>query len=138
MKKDQVAGPFPAKGTVVIFYLADEKGRTLKKIPIPEKYRKELKKQLDRERATRLAEEKQKARSEKENPEGAKAPQDPESEDLDENLKKPTGILSPEEEKEYRKVRAKVIAIMKHDKIEARTKEWIEELKKNSIIDVKL
>jgi hypothetical protein len=46
--------------------------------------------------------------------------------------------LTPAEEKEYQRERAKVVAILRSQKSQARMKEWIEELKKNSIIEVKL
>mgnify|MGYP001120972963 CR=1 FL=1 len=51
---------------------------------------------------------------------------------------KSSGILTPEEEKAYRKVRDKVMAILRTERMEARMKEWIEQLKKDAMIEVKL
>ena len=51
---------------------------------------------------------------------------------------KDLGILSPEETKEYKEVREKVYVILRNRKTEARMKDWIQELKKNAIIEVKL
>ena len=49
-----------------------------------------------------------------------------------------SGILTPDEDKEYRKVRRKVIEIVRHEKVVGRLKAWIDELKKDSIIEVKI
>ena len=51
---------------------------------------------------------------------------------------KSLGILNPEEAKEYQKVRNRVITILRTELIQSRMKEWIDELKRSSIIEVKL
>lgn len=140
MKPGDVTPPLRAKDSILLFNLADAQGRQIKKIPIPEKTRNEL------EKRWKEAYQQREARSsQKQDPE---SPEDIEPKDKTNKknesakggsqAKKPSGILSPADEKEYDSVRNKVIAILRNDKIQTRMKEWVEDLKKNSIIDVKL
>lgn len=132
--------PLQSRNGVVVFYLEDAKGRQTKRMPIPEKQRKEL------ERQWKAAYEQQKMRAKQQQAEEPRAEDVPSEEPSTtaqaggkkDNPKNASTILTPAEEKEYEKVRNKVIAILKTEKIQARMKEWIGELKKNSVIEVKL
>jgi peptidyl-prolyl cis-trans isomerase SurA len=138
LKEGDVTRPIVTPKAVFIFYLEDAKGRKEQQVPIPEKIRKELQKKLDE------AYEKRKARAQ-----GSGAPKDtppnkkPNVDKLpttDRSKAKPSpdlGILTPEEKKEYDQQREKVLAILRAEKTESRMKEWIEDLKKNSIIEVR-
>ena len=141
MKPGAITPPLAAGEGIMMFYLADAKNRTTKSVPIPEKARKEMEKQW--QLAKKKHEDEMKERAKK----GAKdkgEAKEADSGDVDASSteatkpKMPTGILTPAEEKEYLKVRKKVIYILRNDKIQERMKEWVEELKKNSIIEVKL
>jgi peptidyl-prolyl cis-trans isomerase SurA len=132
LKPGDVSPPIPTPNGVLIFNLAEAKNRTTQKLAIPEKERKEMEKQLMQAQKRRAEQPKG----------GSKNPsaKDAEGEEADprDKPKMPAGLLTPEEEKEYLKVRRKVIEIMKYEKMQSRMKEWLEELKKNSIIEVKL
>jgi peptidyl-prolyl cis-trans isomerase SurA len=132
----EMSRPLPSRRGVVILYLAEAKGRVAKRVPLPEKVRKRL------ERQWREKYEEAKARSER-NRRRTNSPRHPASPPrtaAKRNSKpvKDLGILSPEETKEYKEVREKVYAILRNRKTEARMKDWIQELKKNAIIEVKL
>ncbi len=126
-KDGDLVPPLTSPDAVVIFYIADSKNRVKKVENIPEKERKQLEEQLNKQR---------------ENVKKKNTPDTPERPDeKEEEVKaneKSLGILTPEEEKEYRKVRKKVIELIRTEKIQARMKEWLEELRKNSIIEVKI
>jgi parvulin-like peptidyl-prolyl isomerase len=133
-KVGDVIPPIPTKEGIIIFYLADAQNRTKKMRPIPEAERKRMEKQMKEAYERQAAEQKKKDQSANAGPaEGEAEVTDPKA-----KTEKPTGILTPEEEKEYKKVRKKVIEIVRTEKIQARMKEWIDELKKSSIIEVKL
>jgi peptidyl-prolyl cis-trans isomerase SurA len=133
LKEGDVSPPLQTPNGIIIFYLAEAKNRTAKKVPIPEKERKEYEKQLKQAQERRAQQQKQ-------------PPQKPQTREQDgeevvdtkNRPKIPADLLSPQEEKEYLKVRAKVIELFKYEKIQSRMKDWIDELKKNSIIDTKL
>jgi peptidyl-prolyl cis-trans isomerase SurA len=133
-KAGEVIPPMPTREGVIIFYLADATGRTKKKVPIPEVERKRIEKQMKEAYERQAAEQKKKDQSAN----AGSSEDETEVTDPKAKTEKPTGILTPEEEKEYKKVRKKVMGIVRTEKIQARMKEWIEELKKNSIIEVKL
>jgi len=140
MKPGLVMPPLRGPEGVIILYLADAKNRTTKKVPIPEKLRKEYEKQLQHVKKQRELEKKK-----REEAEARAGKQAEEVDDLEDAAsKKKSGskdtrqVLTPDEYKEYKKVRNKVISIVRTDKIQTRIKEWIDELKKNSIIEVKL
>jgi len=139
MKPGSITPPLRGGEGLMILYLADAKDRTTKTIPIPEKERKALEKQWY-EAKKKHDEQMKKQKSAKQQGDS----QEQETEEVDSapagasKAKMPSGILTPAEEKEYLKVRKKVIYILKNDKIQARMKEWVEELKKNSIIEMKL
>ena len=141
MKPGSVSPPLRSGEGIMILYLADAKNRTTQSVPIPEKIRKELEKQVSEAKKKREAEAKSKPSR------GSKDQDNPGEEDHGEveassnqadKPKMPSGILTPAEEKEYLKARKKVIYILRSDKIQTRMKDWIEELKKHSIIEVKL
>jgi peptidyl-prolyl cis-trans isomerase SurA len=134
LKEGDVSPPLQTPNGLIIFYLAEAKNRTKKRVPIPEKERKEMEKQLKKAQEERLAQQRKppSQKQQHKDEEGEDAP-DPKN-----KPKIPAGALSREEEKEYLKVRGKVVELMKHDKIQSRMKDWIEELKKNAIIDMKL
>lgn len=140
MKKGQVLGPVQGKDAILMFYLDDAKGRKIKKVPIPEKVRQQLIEQ-QREMYEKRIQARNRQQQGNEDDEASSGPNvEPDTRPSVKGQKKdkPSAILSPDEEKEYRKLRRKVLFMVRQDKIQARMKEWIEELKKNSIIDVKL
>jgi hypothetical protein len=126
----------------MILNLADAKNRTTKTISIPEKQRKAMEKEWYALKKKRDEEMKKRKGGNASKPNGDSEEEDPgEASSVSTGANKPkmpSGILTPAEEKEYLKVRKKVIYILKNDKIHARMKEWVEDLKKNSIIEVKL
>ena len=135
MKEGDVFQHLVGRDSIIIFYLAEAKNRQMKREPIPEKYRKQLEEQLKK------SQEKSQAQP-KANTDNDPSAADGQVDDVTLNAKngstKKTAILTPAEEKEYRKVRSKVTTILRTEKIQARLKEWIEELKKSSIIEVKI
>lgn len=135
MKKGSVTPPLTSRSGLFIFFLADATGRTEKKVPIPEKLRKQLEKQW------KEAYEKRAARSgpkpDADNPGKSDKSNGEASKDTGSQVRD-LGILSPEELKAYQNAKEKVHAILKTQKIKERMNQWIEEIKKNSIIDVKL
>jgi peptidyl-prolyl cis-trans isomerase SurA len=138
LKPGDVSPPMGTQDSLIMFYLADGKGRKLQKIPIPEKIRKELEKRWQESQAQRQATGPQPSQKgsdvgdEEDDPE-KKEPEAPTS-----KPKKASEVLTPAEEKEYRKVRGKVADLLRNETIVTRMKEYIEELKKSSIIEVKL
>ena len=142
MKPGSVTPPLGGGEGVMMLYLADAKNRTTKTIPIPEKQRKAMEKEWYEAKKRHEEQMKKQKGGNPSKPNGDSQEEDPgevESPSSRANKPKmPSGILTPAEEKEYLKVRKKVIYILKNDKIQARMKEWVEELKKNSIIEVKL
>jgi hypothetical protein len=127
---------------VLVFCLDDEKGRKETKLPIPAHVRKQLEKQMKETYEKRAAEAgrgrgpadpREKADEPPKESKREAGPTNPAQKPV-----KSLGILTPAEEKEYQRQREKVIAILRTNKTEARMKEWIEELKKNSIIEVRL
>lgn len=136
MKPGDLTPPLQSPQAILLFYMDDAQGRQLKSVAIPEKTRKALEKRWQEEKDKRLAQQKSRTQKDTENHD---APE-PAGLNPSEGSKgsKPTGILSPEEETEYKKVRGKVMAIMRTDQIKSRMKEWIDSLKKNSIIEVKM
>ena len=142
LKVGQVTPPLKTGPTdITIFYLAEGKGRTEKQVPIPENVRKELEKRYKEQLKKRASQRPpQRPRAEPKDPEEMqdepKTARNPSRPDTKAN--RSLGILSPEEEKEYEKVRAKVITLVQSKRRQARVKEWVEELKKYSIIEIKL
>jgi peptidyl-prolyl cis-trans isomerase SurA len=138
LKPGDVSPPLGAQNSLIMFYLADGKGRKLHKVPIPEKIRKELEKRWEESQAQRQAPGRHPSQkgntggNEEDDPE-KDVPEPPTS-----KSKKASDVLTPAEEKEYRKVRSKVVELLRNETIQTRMKEYIEELKKSSIIEVKL
>jgi len=139
MKQGDVTPPLRTKDAVVMFYLEEAKGRQTKQIPIPEKTRKELEKKWKQ-----AMEQREKAQASHRDTDSSATEPLPNVRAPSQTANKPPdksrslGVLSPAEEKEYERVRNKVVLIVRHDKMVNRMKEWIEELKNSSIIDVKL
>ncbi|MEI7448627.1 MAG: peptidylprolyl isomerase [Desulfomonile sp.] len=140
MKPGDVTPPLKTKDAIIMFYLADAQGRQVKKVPLPEKTRKEMEKRWKEayERRDTRQNRNPDSESSEENELKGKQKNGADSGKTDDQQKKPSGILSALDEKEYEKVKNKVISIVRNDKIQTRMKEWLEQLKKNSIIDVKL
>jgi len=136
MKPGLVTPPMRGPEGIMILYLADAKNRTTKQEPIPAQLRKQYEKHFQELKKKQEA-EKQRQEAAAKNPKEAEAEVDDVPLDKDKS-KTSKNILTPEESKEYAKQRNKVISVLRTDKIEARMKEWVEELKKNSIIEVKL
>jgi peptidyl-prolyl cis-trans isomerase SurA len=140
MKVGDITPPLKTPSAIFIFYLAEAKGRKVKRVRIPERVRKQLEKKWKETYEKQVAQR----RKETGNRAGAKRqlPNSNETVSNQPNSKKNPGknlgILTPAEEKAYEKVRAKVYAILKTKRSRARMKEWIKELKKNSIIEVKI
>jgi peptidyl-prolyl cis-trans isomerase SurA len=131
MKQGDITPPISTPGGVLIFYLAEAKDRTTKKVPIPEKIRKKLEEQMKEAQAKRSGQR-------TENGKNPSQEQNTEEVDAKDKPKLPPGLLTASEEKDYLKLRKKVIDMVRYEKIQARMKEWIEELKKNSVIEVKI
>jgi parvulin-like peptidyl-prolyl isomerase len=139
MKEGDVFQPVVGGKSIMIFYLAEAKNRQAKREPIPEKERKQFEELLKKSQAREVQ---QKQTQAKENP-GGDATSDNAEEVLTTDSKSSTAskkgtMLTPAEEKEYRKMRRKVIEILRTEKIQARLKDWIEGLKKSSIIEIKI
>ncbi len=137
MKVGDLTPPIQTGDAVLMFYLDDARNRKEKSIPIPEKTRKELEKRWKKEYEKRLAEKKAKATQRRENP-NVKTEASQNASEANAKQIKALGILDPEEAKEYSKVRNKVITILRSELTQSRMKDWIDELKRNSIIEVKL
>ncbi len=137
MKQGDVR-PIDTNRGVMLFFVADEKGRKVNRVRIPERIRRQQQKQLDEmlkkreELQARQREEalERAAEADQEHAGGSGKSKHEKIKDL--------GILTPEETKEYEKARNKVFFILKTQKTRERMKNWIENLKKNSIIDVRL
>ena len=132
MEVGRVLPPVQGRNEFIIFYLADAKGRSIKKVPIPEKIRKKMLKQYEAQQKAMLARLKKQQKDAKASNSKKKLMQ--EKQVPTKNL----GILNLEEEKNYRKVHTKVYTILRMEKIQNRIKEWIKELKKNALIEIKL
>src|SRR5208283_4775284 len=120
LKPGDVSPPLSSKDSLVMFYLADGKGRTVQKVPIPEKLRKQLEKQWEENQKRRQAPGQQQSHNESQ---AGKEGDDPEKDGPESPASKPkkaSEILTPAEEKEYRKVRVKVIDLMRNETIQAR------------------
>lgn len=129
MKEGDVTPPLKTPEAVIMFHLAEAKNRTQKKVPIPEKIRKEMEKQVKEEYDRRAAQRKRALESSKAGDDHAEDAEKP---------KIPPGMLTPEEEKDYLKARRKAMDVVRNEKVQSRMKDWIGELKKNSIIEVKI
>ncbi|MGC8658207.1 MAG: peptidylprolyl isomerase [Desulfomonilaceae bacterium] len=137
MKVGDLTPPLKSGNAVLMFYLDDAKNRKEKSIPIPERTRKELEKRWKKEYEKRQTEQKAKAAQQREQ-QNVKAESSQNLTDSEAKQIKKLGILSPEEAKEYAKVRNKVFSILRSELTQARMKDWIDELKRNSIIEIKL
>ncbi len=137
MKVGDLTPPIQTGDAVLMFYLDDARNRKEKSIPIPERTRKELEKRWKKEYEKRLAEKKVKSAQRRENP-NVKTETSQNASEADAKQVKALGILDPEEAKEYSKVRNNVITIIRSVLTQSRMIDWIDELKRNSIIEVKL
>jgi peptidyl-prolyl cis-trans isomerase SurA len=137
MKVGDMTPPLRTADSVLMFYLDDAKNRQEKSLPIPEKTRKELEKRWKQEYEKRLAAKKSQTTQKREQ-ESMNAEVNQNISPEDSKKINSLGILTPEEIKDYSKVRNKVITILRTELIQSRMKEWIDELKRNSIIEVKL
>lgn len=140
MKEGDITPPLKTPSAILILYLADAKGRKVKKVPIPASVRRQLEKkwkESHKKRSARRGEETGNRSGTKENLSNGDETAANKA-NSKKNPGKSLGILTPEEEKAYQKVRAKVHAVLKNKKSQARMKEWIQELKKDSIIEVKI
>ncbi len=140
MKEGDLTPPFPMRDGVIIFYLAEAKNRQTKQIPVPEQVRKQYEQEWKKMQEAREAQRKRQARPnvESEPESAADVKEDKATLDSKNKAANQSGILTPDEDKEYRKVRRKVIEIVRHEKVVGRLKAWIDELKKDSIIEVKI
>jgi hypothetical protein len=125
--------PLPSSQGVLLFYLDDAKGRKVREVPIPESTRKKL---LER---WKKHQEKRRAQSNQDNAPDQESERElkPRSSAKNKPVKE-LGILDPSEKEAYAQVREKVHVLVRTQKIRERMKEWIDQLKKNSIIEVKL
>jgi hypothetical protein len=135
MKKGDVR-PIETPRGIILFFLADAKGRKTKRVRIPERIRKQQRERLEELMQKRKEFQEKKRAAALEN--AAVSDQEKASGKGEAAKIKDLGILTPEETKEYRKVRKKVFFILKTKKTQERMKDWIEALKKNSIIDIRL
>ena len=139
MKPGDITPPLQSPQAIIMFYMDDAQGRQVKSVPIPEKTRKALEKRWHEEKEKRMAQQKSRNRQEAEVHDAAEpVPAKGSDGGAKAEGSKPLGILTPEEEAEYKKVRGKVMTLMRTDQIKTRMKEWIDSLKKSSIIEVKM
>jgi peptidyl-prolyl cis-trans isomerase SurA len=138
LKQGDVSPPLTAGDSLIMFYLADAKGRTVKQVPIPKKVREQLEKRWKEAQKQQRAQRQPPAHNENAGDSEEAPPAKDKAESASSKTKKDSGILTPAEEKEYKKVREKVIHLVRNETMQNRMKEYIEELKKNSIIEVKL
>lgn len=143
MKVGEVAPPLSAKNTLLILNLADAKNRKVSKVPIPPAERKKMEKQIDemwekrkaeRERALAAQRAARKSKAEA----AGEAEKEHEAKGVKKKPEKDPGILSDQEKVTYEKEREKVMNILRSQKMRAAMKEWVEDLKKNSIIEERL
>jgi parvulin-like peptidyl-prolyl isomerase len=144
MKVGEVAPPLSTKNSLIVLHLAEGKNRKTTKIPIPEVERKKMEKQIDemfekrkaeRERARAVAERAPKKPLQESSEDGEK---DKETPEVKKKTEKDSAVLSDGEKKEFEKERDKIMGILRSQKMRATMKEWVEDLKKNSIIEVRL
>ncbi|MFH0822213.1 MAG: peptidylprolyl isomerase [Pseudomonadota bacterium] len=137
MDVGDITPPLKTSAIVLILQVADAKGRRVKQEAIPAAVRARYLKQWEE------AMEKRKAETERrKKPEKPKDKQETEEDDADAAKKAPKvkdlGILSQDEARQYEKVRDKVIAIAQSKKRRERMKDWVDRLKEESLIEVKL
>lgn len=140
MKKGSVhALPLPGGDGIIIFFLADATGRTTKRVRIPEQFRKQQQKRLEEflEQQKKLREQRRKQASQGQDGPKGKA-NAPNGSGQDNRQIKDLGILTPAEMKEFKKQWRKVFTILNIQKRRERMKQFVEGLKENSIIDVRL
>ena len=129
---------------MVFYYIEDEKGRKATKKAIPEEVRRKYQEMIDKQYEQALEQ-----RKKMEEQERARATQYDEEDGAQEDSKgakkakdveppKDLGILNGEETKQYTKMRRKIYAILKWERSQKRLSEWLDGLKKRSIIDVKI
>lgn len=150
MKVGEVGPPLTAGNSLVILNLAEGKNRRIQKVPIPAAERKRMQRQIDEVWARRQAERERAQKAQKAAREAENGPRtnttdsssDKETEDgsKDKNKKseKDPGILTADERKEYEKVRQKVMNLIRSQKMRDGMQQWVQDLKKNSIIEVRL
>lgn len=139
MKPGDITPPLTSPQAIIMFYMEDAQGRQVKSVAIPEATRKAIEKRWQEEKEKRLAQQKARNKQDAEPPDPGDQGHNKNAGDGSGSLSaKPSGILNAEEENEYKKVRGKVLAIMRTDQIKSRMKEWIDALKKSSIIEVKM
>lgn len=140
-----VSQPLPTDNAVIFLNVADGRGRTKKRVPLPPRIRRQLKQQVEQEwekakkqqeEAMKQAEERA-AEAEKQEAERMAAMATPKGPDGEKPVKD-LGILSPAEEEEYKTVRGKVYSVLSAKRLRERMDQWIENLKRNAIIEVKL
>jgi parvulin-like peptidyl-prolyl isomerase len=121
----KMSDPIQTPDSLILFYLADAKGRKKKTVPIPESEQQAMKDQIKKQF------ERLKQQSQQRGPENGDSASEPgtptrEAQDL--------GVLNPDEKAEFEKKWTKIEAIVRSKKIRERTKEWIEELKETAVI----
>jgi hypothetical protein len=99
-----------------------------------------MEERLKQEYGRQLDQTREQAQAASKVPQGKKLKAEEESSagDAANNSKSTSGILTPDEAREFNKVRDKVMGILKTEKIQERMKEWIGQLRKDSIIEIKL
>jgi parvulin-like peptidyl-prolyl isomerase len=147
MKVGEVAPPLSTKNSLIILNLAEGKNRKIQKVAIPAAERKRMQQEIDQMFARRKAERERAredalkaARSPRKNESESAANEEKDSDNKGVNKKeeKDPGILTADEKKEYQKVRDRVMNILRSQKMQDTMKQWVQDLKKNSIIEVRL
>lgn len=147
MKVGEVAPPLTTKNSLIILNLADAKNRRVQKVAIPAPERKRMQKQIDemwekrkaeREKAREAARDAARETKKEQRDSSADEDKDSDKKKLNKKAEKDPGILSAEEKKEYQKVRDKVMNILRSQKMRSSMQQWVQDLKKNSIIEVRL
>ncbi len=142
MKVGEVAPPLSTKNSLIILNLAEAKNRKVSRIPIPAAERKKMEKQIDEMYQKRKAEQEralaaQRAAKKSKEESAPAAEKEPGTKSAKKPEKDP-GILTDKEKEAYQKERDKVMNILRSQRMRAAMKQWVDDLKKNSIIEERL
>jgi peptidyl-prolyl cis-trans isomerase SurA len=125
MAVGEMSEPVQTRDSLILFYLADAKGRKKKTVPIPKEEQQAMREQL------KAQFEKLRGRSQGQGQDGDNSESESES---SKRKAEDMGVLNPDEKAEFEKKWDKVETILRSNKIKERTKKWIEELKENAVI----
>jgi peptidyl-prolyl cis-trans isomerase SurA len=136
----RVSIPLFMGDSLVMFQVADAKGRKKKKVRIPKRELQRIKKELNaklkqREELIKKYEQRRQEEIERLTAQFAAQSKDAENKNDDDAATDDIGILSPEELQEYEKVKNKVRIVLGQKKTRDRIQQYMSDLKDKSIID---